>query len=817
MWRRAYLLLILTVYWRVGAFAQDHYSYGGGNFDGLNQVIANPASAADNRLKLDILLGGFDLNFNNSWFSIKRSALPLEGKYTNPGSLVFPKSWENSVPNTPDNIFKNFNIIGKGKSRAILFENRIILPSFMVQLNHKNAIAFTWSVRQMMNLDGVSPKLAELFEHEMDITVVQNNQVNNKNLSAMQMSWAEYGLTYARVLKENNQHFLKAGITPKIIQGLEAAYLIAPKLEFFLSTKDTNSYFNSQFAFAHSANLGSPFANGRPVADFYHRVARPTMGLDIGVVYEWRPHYRDFKYKPDGKNLIWRKDLNKYKLRAGASITDIGKITFDTQGTSYAMDFSVTQWDILKLVGSTDIEEFNSIIRSKFPEKKVPPQFSIFLPMAFNTQVDYSLNKFFYLNLSTHLTGFHRSTLFRVHNYSSVCFAPRVEHYWFTLSVPFSINALSTGRAKYINTGVNLRLGPFSVGTSDLSYFLKKGDISSLNFYALVRFAIPYRTIRDRDDDGVKDKKDLCPDDKGEITLNGCPDKDHDNVADKDDACPNQPGLAAFKGCPDTDGDGIKDGDDACPDKPGSLAMKGCPDMDNDSIPDKDDACPDVLGLKAFKGCPDTDGDGIIDKIDFCPNEKGIAKHHGCPDYDKDGVFDDVDQCVTVPGATDNKGCPWPDTDKDGVIDKLDSCITVAGVAEYKGCPAPVEPVIAAVEKKILEKAYSNLEFETGKDIIKKQSYSSLKALAKLLFEHKDDWKLKLVGHTDNKGSEEKNMLLSEKRAEAVKKYLMKRGVPEEDFIVEWHGESMPIAPNDTKAGMKKNRRVEMIILMNSH
>ena len=181
-------------------------------------------------------------------------------------------------------------------------------------------------------------------------------------------------------------------------------------------------------------------------------------------------------------------------------------------------------------------------------------------------------------------------------------------------------------------------------------------------------------------------------------------------------------------------------------------------------------------------------------------------------DRDGDNFHDGIDPCPDEAGPLENLGCPWPDTDKDGVIDRLDSCINIPGVAAYKGCPMAVK--LAVAEKRILQKAFSSLEFESGKDIIKPASFPSLNALAKLLAIHKNDWQLKLSGHTDNEGAEENNLILSEQRAKAVQKYLAKKGTSAENILTEWLGQTKPISDNATKEGKKKNRRVEMTLLM---
>lgn len=121
----------------------------------------------------------------------------------------------------------------------------------------------------------------------------------------------------------------------------------------------------------------------------------------------------------------------------------------------------------------------------------------------------------------------------------------------------------------------------------------------------------------DRDNDGVSNELDKCPDDRGEKTNNGCPiikDTDHDGVPDEVDQCVNEPGSKDCGGC-------------KCPEKPTPS------DKDKDGIPDNKDKCPDKFGLIKYKGCPipDTDGDGVNDEMDKCIEDKGPQSNNGCP------------------------------------------------------------------------------------------------------------------------------------------------------------------------------------------
>lgn len=127
----------------------------------------------------------------------------------------------------------------------------------------------------------------------------------------------------------------------------------------------------------------------------------------------------------------------------------------------------------------------------------------------------------------------------------------------------------------------------------------------------------------------------------------------------------------------DRDDDGILDNDDSCPDDEGvasdDRAKHGCPpDRDGDGILDRDDACPDVPGVasdeRSKNGCPsDRDGDGIIDDEDFCPDREGVRSDdpelNGCPgDRDNDDIIDPADACPDNPGPSNEDmkkhGCP---------------------------------------------------------------------------------------------------------------------------------------------------------------
>ncbi len=333
---------------------------------------------------------------------------------------------------------------------------------------------------------------------------------------------------------------------------------------------------------------------------------------------------------------------------------------------------------------------------------------------------------------------------------------------------------------------------------------------------------------KDSDGDGVLDAVDECPELAGPINLKGCPDSDGDGLIDKEDDCPNEAGPADMNGCPpkDSDGDGVLDGADDCPDKAGLINLNGCPDSDGDGIRDSEDACPNAAGTSATAGCPDTDGDGIRDSEDACPDKAGLAALDGCPDTDGDGIRDSEDKCPLKAGGKDTAGCPdsdgdgltddqdpcpdkagpfngCPDTDGDGIDDAHDHCPNSAGPLRTFGCPELQEE-----EKQTLDLAAQAVQFETGKATLKVESYNILNKVAAIMKKY-PDYKLRIVGHTDNVGDAASNMALSEERARSCYDYLVAQGIDPSRISYMGKGETQPIASNDTPQGRELNRRVE--------
>ncbi len=314
---------------------------------------------------------------------------------------------------------------------------------------------------------------------------------------------------------------------------------------------------------------------------------------------------------------------------------------------------------------------------------------------------------------------------------------------------------------------------------------------------------------KDGDGDGVKNKIDKCPSTPPGILVDGtgCPfDTDKDGMADYLDKCPSVPGSSAMNGCQDNDKDGVSDTDDLCPDVPGMARFKGCPDSDGDGIEDSKDKCPNSRGSDMFNGCPDTDADGVEDAKDKCPGtEKGIkVDASGCAaDTDGDGILDADDKCADTKSGikVDINGCP-ADTDGDGVLDINDNCPGVIGEVSNNGCP-----VAKKEAPKRLQFATRRVSFDSKNALVKVSSNPMLDEVASILSGY-PDYNLRIGGHSD--GLEKDPLVLSQSRADAVRSYLLGKGVAESRISSTGYGKTRPMLSNGTIAGRSQNRRVEL-------
>ncbi|MDP9151024.1 MAG: OmpA family protein [Myxococcota bacterium] len=218
----------------------------------------------------------------------------------------------------------------------------------------------------------------------------------------------------------------------------------------------------------------------------------------------------------------------------------------------------------------------------------------------------------------------------------------------------------------------------------------------------------------------------------------------------------------------------------------------------------------------------DSDGDGIPDDVDACPTEPEDHKDpdplDGCPaalDRDGDGIPDQYDKCPDEPedkdGVDDQDGCPEVDADNDGIPDTQDACPKEPGQPDpdpkKNGCPRFIH--LEGGQVRVLQQVH----FATGSATILPDSFPMLTEIVQLLKATPGIKRMRIEGHTDNRGGADLNLDLSKRRAASVRTWLIEHGIADARLESEGYGLTRPIASNDADAGRAANRRVEFKIV----
>ncbi len=456
----------------------------------------------------------------------------------------------------------------------------------------------------------------------------------------------------------------------------------------------------------------------------------------------------------DGDPISESRADNKYKYKIGFAIQDIGAMVYKASPNTQNFNLNTNGIKTVSRVDTANLsfDDLNTYFKSIGVTQTLDNNSTkVLAPTTLTLYGDYKISKKIYIN-ALFTTGLIGKKVAGSRTPMQVVVTPRLEGKFLEFGLPISYNGLS----KDVKVGAGLRLGFLFLGSDDLvSSVTGLSKITGANIYAGLRAAVPYRKAKTK-----KVKEDIVTE---VVTKETEPVKEE---VKKEVEVPL-----------DTDKDGIIDIDDKCSTVPGLKEFNGCPDTDADGIQDSEDKCPSVAGLKEFNGCPDTDADGIQDSEDDCPNEKGLATFKGCPDTDGDGVADKDDKCLDRPGPVDNAGCPK----------------------------------VAEVVKKKLAFAAKAIQFEVGKDIIRKVSFAQLNEVVKILNEY-SDYEMLIEGHTDNTGKADKNQILSQKRADAVKNYFVQKGIEASRMNATGFGDSKPLLVNTTAINKAKNRRVALTL-----
>ncbi len=732
----------------------------------------NPSTIVDSKTKFS-LYTAFDRSQISNFAAPKYLVYGNGMKYLEPNKTGYKKT------------YLNFDIL-----------------NFKYEFDHKNAAAYSFRLRSFDNYLGISKDWA----HNAALEYGSNFYGKAQDISGLNitsMFFTEHNFSYARTIFDKKTSFLKAGASFKILNGLNSSYFYANSGS--VTFADTNSA-SASFTDLHGY-LGTNITNNQ--TQYKNR----GIGFDLGVTYEYRPDFEKQYYDMDGAKRLVRYDINKYKWKVMASITDIGFIRNYNDSTSYFNFTTPNQpFSADKIIKPDTIfqnpYDYIQTGISTLGIKDATGQvfkFRMNMPTAFHASFDMNVFKpMFYVSYNMSFPLSLKSDYTKIKSYFIHTITPRVEKEKWSVMMP--ISQMGNGRV-YIGGAGRFMYKGFTIfaGSSNLSFFYGKKSSLSRSAFLGVSYSVFYEVPKDTDGDKVSDDRDNCPFD---------------------------PGPWEHQGCPDTDDDGIIDKEDLCIYDKGPRKTKGCPDTDEDGIIDMNDMCPNEKGLGIHYGCPDRDMDGVIDAADRCPDEPGIELNNGCPieikgcclDQDGDGILDEKDKCPTVPGSVYNSGCPIDSSNINKINlqkekEQKDANNTGQQVKENPTIDPRQSLITSKSELDSLlatKKVTKNLSvyFDVDEATLTTTEQTTFDNFMKTLPKN-EKFEVILIGYTDRDGSLDYNLALSKRRAETIQRKLMDvYKYDQKNITIYYYGESKSIHNGDYTAEMKKaDRRVDVKII----
>jgi len=292
---KKHLWILLLIMSPIFATAQDFLGIKQSDYSGIFGVDANPGNIADNRYMIDVNLFGMSNQFYNNYMGIQGSILK--------GELANAARGNGSIFDDPDWVDKYVDRDMLNENNRVFMSNEIYGPGFMFGLKGgKFGVGMTSKIRNFLNVDGIGSTAAQLFYTSMtDSTLhygaTSAQRFENDFVNVQSMTWAEWGLNFGMVIKDDNEHFFKAGVRVKLLQGLQASYMYMNNVEFLSHSDSTISLFSSSVNYGHSDNYAiEEGTDGELQFSYFPFTSKPGLGLDIGGVYEWRPDWKKYKY-----------------------------------------------------------------------------------------------------------------------------------------------------------------------------------------------------------------------------------------------------------------------------------------------------------------------------------------------------------------------------------------------------------------------------------------------------------------------------------------------------------------------------------------
>jgi len=422
------------------ARSQSYFGFRDDNYAGIQSALFNPSNIVDSKYKADVTFASASGTGQNDLYGINIMDV-LDGGY-----------------NLDTDATKNFKSNNRGN-----FNFDIMGPSVMLNITPVHSVALFTRVRSVTSLVGINGQLID--EANKDVEVSDSFLVTGGNPNGVSNSWAEIGASYATVLLDRDDHFVKGGITLKYLMAGVNGYINGNDLSVAFNKNDANPLLSEYYSTGTIRTAASyDYAKGE---DPKFDAASAGVGVDLGFTYEYRTNCHSCAG-------------NRYKFKAAASITDIGKLNYhNIVENTYNITGRVTQQDI---EDADDIFEFFDSNYTKISSRK---GVKANLPTALHTNFDWNIDQRFYLNLSGDFNLVDAKKVNGTAIANSVTFTPRYETRQFSFYVPVTYMQYSGTQI-----GAGFRAGPIFIGSGTLFSNLFSNTSKGCNIYAGLKLPI---------------------------------------------------------------------------------------------------------------------------------------------------------------------------------------------------------------------------------------------------------------------------------------------------------------------------------------
>jgi hypothetical protein len=418
--------------------SQSYLGYGIDNYSGIHGVLFNPSSVVNTRLRADINFVSGSVLAGNDYFN-------LDFKSIRNGEATFDfDSGIGRFATNQNNFLFNLDVVG---------------PSFMFNLSPKHSIAVITRGRAILNLNNINGELYEAFEDGFDVS--KSFQADMENFNGNLHGWAEFGLSYGRVLINNQSHKLNGGMTLKYLKGAGGMFFNSNTLNGNYNVDSGSLTTEGELVYGSSQDFNEE--------DFSLSNTGSGLGFDLGLTYEYkRPKLVDDNSSPNG-----------YKFKAAVALVDLGSISYN--------DAKINTYDLNRTVDTNDFKDadFETLLMNNYEGVEESTKGKLRLPTATNILLDYQVRKRLYIALHSSLSLISSDKLQANKILNAVTVLPRLETKWLGLGIPISYRQYDN-----ITVGTNFRLGPLFAGSGSVLSNLFSDSTTSADVYAGIKLPL---------------------------------------------------------------------------------------------------------------------------------------------------------------------------------------------------------------------------------------------------------------------------------------------------------------------------------------